>query len=301
MILVAGATGFLGRDVCRRLAEQGRVARGLVRRTSDPETVAQLQAWGVETVEADLKDSDSLRRACAGAELVISTVTTTRSRQERDSVEMTDYQGQLDLVDAAAGAGVERFIYISYSGQIGGDDPLTRAKRGVEGHLRASGMTYTILRPSCFMEVWLSPALGFDHPNASATIFGSGENRLSWISIADVAAFTVQAVDNPAARNAVLELGGPQALSPNEVVKIFEEVSGRPFRVDHVPEDALRAQRAAATNSMDASFAALMLAVAAGDEIPMEHTLRSFPLRLRSVREYASAVSGPRPVAQVPN
>lgn len=299
MILIAGATGFLGREICRRLAGQGLPVRGLVRPSSDPDSVAQIREWGVETIEGDLKEPDSLRRACAGVKMVISTVTSTRSRADGDGVEATDHQGQLDMVDAARAEGVGRYIYISYSGQIGGDDPLTRAKRGVERHLRMSGMTYTILRPSCFMEVWLSPALGFDHPNASATIYGAGHNRLSWISISDVAAFTVECVGNPAARNAVIELGGPQPLSPNEVVRIFEEVGGRPFSVVRVPEEALRAQRAAATNSMDEAFAALMLSYAAGDEIPMGDTLRVFPLRLRSVREYAQQVSGQRPLAPV--
>lgn len=291
MILVAGATGFLGRDICRLLSGQYRHVRGMVRETSDSETVTQLLDQGVEIVEGDLKDPETLRRACAGASMVISTVTTTRTHQEADSIEATDHQGQIDLIDAAVSQGVERFIYISYSGHIGVDDPLTVAKRSVERHLLTSGLEYTILRPSCFMEVWLSPALGFDYPNASATIYGAGENRLSWISIGDVAAFAVAAVDNPAARNAVVELGGPEALSPHEVVSIFEEVGGRKFELQHVPEDALRAQRAAAGSSLEQAFAALMLAVAQGDEIPMENTLRSFPITLTSVRDYARQVA----------
>lgn len=297
MILVAGATGFLGGEICRRLTEQGRDVRGLVRPTSDPEALAQLRGRGVETVEGDVRDPASLERACRDASAVISTITVTRTRQEGDSIEVTDLQGQLDLVDAARSAGVERFVYISYSGRIGTDDPLTRAKRGVEEHLRSSGMGYTILRPSFFMEVWLSPALGFDHPNARATVYGSGERPISWISLSDVAAFAVESLENPAGRNAVIELGGPEALSPHQVVRIFEEVSGRKFQVEHVPEELLRAQGAAATDSLQRAFAALMLAYAAGDEIPMSGTLRRLPLRLHSVHEYAQQVM---PVSELP-
>jgi uncharacterized protein YbjT (DUF2867 family) len=290
MILVAGATGFLGREICRRLAAAGKNVRGLVRTTSDPLVVAQLAEFGVETADGDLRDPASLDRACRGVAAVISTVSTTRSRQEGDSIEATDLQGQLNLVDAARRAGVSRFVYTSYSGQIDSDDPLTLAKRTVEDRVRRSGITYTILRPSYFIEVWLSPALGFDHPNAKATIYGSGDAKISWISLGDVAEFAVRSLDEPAAANATLELGGPDALSPREVVRIFEKASGRAFEVQLVPEEALRAQHDAATDSLQRAFTALMLNYAKGDPIPMERTLRSFPLTMRSVPNYARGV-----------
>jgi uncharacterized protein YbjT (DUF2867 family) len=291
MILVAGATGFLGTRICHRLAATGRPVRGLVRRTSDPEAVAHLRDLGVRIVEGDLKDRASLDVACRGATAVVSTATTTRSRQRGDSIEMTDRQGQLDLVDAARAAGVGRFVYVSYSGAITGDDPLTVAKRSVEQRLRESGMAHTILRPTYFMEAWLSPAFGFDFPNARATIYGSGTNAISWISLGDVAEFAVRTLDDPAGENDTLELGGPEALTPLEVVHIFEEIEGRPFEVQHVLEDALRAQQRVAADSLQSAFAALMLAYAKGDQIPMEETLRRYPVRLRSVREYATGVA----------
>jgi uncharacterized protein YbjT (DUF2867 family) len=291
MILVAGATGFLGTRICRSLTAADRPVRGLVRRTSDPDAVAHLRELGVEIVEGDLKNRASLDDACRGATAVVSTATSTRSRQPGDSIEATDQQGQLDLVDAARAAGVRRFLYVSYSGGITGNDPLTVAKRSVEQRLRESGMPYTILRPTYFMEAWLSPAFGFDFQNARATIYGSGTNATSWISLGDVAEFAALALNDPAAENDTLELGGPEALTPLEVVHIFEEIEGRQFEVQHVPEDALRAQRQSATDSLQAAFAALMLVYACGDQIPMEKTLRRYAVRLRSVREYANGVA----------
>lgn len=290
MNLVAGATGFLGREICRQLTSQGRPTRALVRSTSDPDTIAQLRQWGVELIEGDLKDPQSLEPACRGASTVISTVTATRSRQPGDTIEATDRLGQLNLVDAARDAGVMRYVYVSLSGQINSDDPLTRAKRAVEERVRASAMTYTILRPTFFMEVWLGPALGFDYPNGKVTVYGSGEHPISWISLADVAAFAVHSLENPATENAIIELGGPNALSPREVVRIFEEISGRSFEIQTVPEQALRAQLNEATDALQQTFAALMLAYAAGDPIPMTETLRKYPLPLRTVREYARQV-----------
>ncbi|HEX6058696.1 MAG TPA: SDR family oxidoreductase [Gemmatimonadaceae bacterium] len=289
MILVAGATGHLGGEICRRLVAAGRSVRGLVRPTSDPAAVARLRTLGVETVEGDLKDPASLARACLDVDAVISTVTTMRSRQPDDGIETTDQAGQVALVDAACSASVGRFVYVSYSGQIGVDDPLTTAKRAVERRLRECGMTYTVLRPSCFMEAWLSPTLGFDFPNARAMVYGSGQAKLSWVSLGDVAAFAARAVDDPQCANATIELGGPEALSPLEVVRIFEETGKRRFTVEHVPEEALRAQAASAPDSLQKTFAALMLAVAQGDAIPMDETLDRYQLRLMSVRDYASA------------
>ncbi len=290
MILVVGATGFLGSEICRRLTQAGQSVRGLVRATSDPNATANLQAMGVQLVEGDLKDTASLIAACQGAHAVISTATVTGSSQPGDSIEATDAAGQQNLIDAAQAADVSQFIYVSYSGQIGTDDPLTLAKRGVEERLRTSGLTYTILRPSYFIEAWLSPARGFDYANAKATVYGAGENKLSWISLGDVAAFAVESLQNPAARNATLELGGPDALSPNEAVTIFEEISGKKFDVQHVPEEALATQQATAPDSLQRAFAALMLAYAKGDVIPMEEMLRKFPIPLKSVRDYARQV-----------
>jgi NADH dehydrogenase len=290
MILVVGATGHLGTEICRRLVGRGLPVRGLVRPTSDPEAVAALRALGAELVEGDLRNPASLLAAILGVTNVVSTASATRTRQPGDSIETTDGEGQAALIEVARHADVRHFIYVSYSGQLGVDDPLTLAKRGNEARLRASGLSYTILRPSYFMEAWLSPALGFDYPNRRATIYGDGATPISWISLADVAEFAVQSLANPTARNAALELGGPEALSPTQVIRIFEQVGGKPFEVQHVPVAALEAQRAQAPDSLQQTFAALMLAYAKGDPIPMAETLTRFHVPLTSVRDYARRV-----------
>lgn len=292
MILVVGATGLLGGEICRRLCERGELVRALARKTSDSPKVQRLTSLGAEVVHGDLKDRASLDAACRGATTVISTASTTLSRQPDDSIGSVDQDGQMQLVDAARQAGVGQFIYMSYSGNIEVDCPLHTAKRSVERHLRASGLTYTILRPSFFMEVWLSPALGLDFSNGTARLFGSGQRPISWISFGDVAEFTVRCVGHPAARNAVIELGGPEALSPDEMVRTFEDVTGRRFETQHVPESDLEAQWRGAADPMQKSFAALMLGFAHGDRIDMRQTLTTFPVREVTVREYATRVTG---------
>jgi NADH dehydrogenase len=290
MNLVVGATGLLGGEICRQLVAEGRPVKALVRPTSEPVKVEALQRLGATLVQGDLKDRSSLDVACQEVTTVISTASSTLSRQTGDSIQTVDLEGQLSLVDAAKAGGVEHFVFISFRSNPDLQYPLDDAKRAVEQHLKASGLTYTILQAGYFMEVWLGPALGFDYANASARIYGEGHNGLSWISYKDVAQFAVASLDNPAGRNAVIEVGGPQVLSPLEVVHIFEEVGGQPLAIERVPEDALQAQKADATDPLQESFAALMITYANGDPIEMEATLQAFPLQLASVRDYAKGV-----------
>ena len=104
-----------------------------------------------------------------------------------------------------------------------------------------------------------------------------------------MAKFAVASLDNSEARNAVIELGGAEALSPLEVVQIFEKVKGRKFDVQHAPEEALREQRESASDPLQQSFAGLMLNYSRGCIIDMRETLQQFPVRLTSIRDYAQA------------
>jgi NADH dehydrogenase len=291
MNLIVGATGMLGGEICRLLAEQGKTVRALVRDTSDPERVSRLHGLGMDVVQGDLKDRSSLDAACRGASVAISTASSTLSRREGDSIESVDRQGQLNLVEAAEVAGVKHFVLISFP-NVDIDFPLQSAKRAVEDRLRRGRMKYTILQPTCFMEVWLSLALGFDPARASVQVYGRGHNKISWISFQDVAKFAVAALDNPRASNKVIKLGGPDALSPLEVVRLAEQAVGKQAVVQHVPEEALRAQYDAATESLQKSLAALMLYHARGDVIDMTEAMRALPVRdLRSVREFLQATA----------
>ena len=287
MNLIVGATGLVGGEICRRLAADRKPVRALVRPAGDASRIDELRAAGAELAAGDLKDPASIQAACAGATAVLSTASSVLSRQPGDTIDGVDRIGQLQLIAAAASAGVKHFVYISFS-PMAEDFALQRAKREVEQALMASGMPYTILRPTFFMEVWLSPALGFDVAARRARIYGTGENPISWISFPNVAEFAVRSLDTPAARNATFTLGGPEAISPLQVVRIFEELGGAPFTVEYVLESVLRAGKASARRALDEAFAALSLAYAHGDAIDMRATLEAMPVRLVGVREYAN-------------
>lgn len=286
MNLIVGATGLVGGEICRRLATEKKPVRALVRPTGDASRIEELRTAGAELVAGDLKDPASIEAACAGATAVLSTASSTLSRQPGDTIDGVDRLGQLQLVEAAKSAGVKHFVYISVS-PMAVDFALQRAKREVEQAVIASGMTYTILRPTFFMEIWLSKVLGFDLAERKVRIYGTGENPISWISFPNVAEFAVRSLETPAARNATFTLGGPEALAPLEVVRIFEELSGRHFTTECVMESVLRLGKDSARRALDEAFAALSLAYAHGDAIDMRAVLEIIPVRLVSVREYA--------------
>src|ERR1051325_7760210 len=131
MIVVAGATGILGSAIVERLRSRGHPVRALVRSTSAPDKTARLETAGAETHTGDLRDPASLDALCAGATAVISTVSIILTAQPGDSFSDTDGAGNVALIDAAARAGVEHFVFVSFTTDDMPDSPLIRAKRAV--------------------------------------------------------------------------------------------------------------------------------------------------------------------------
>jgi uncharacterized protein YbjT (DUF2867 family) len=126
------------------------------------------------------------------------------------------------------------------------------------------------------MEMWLGPALGWDLAEGRARVLGSGEQRVSWISARDVAAAIVACVDNRQAHGQTIELGGPEALSPIEVIRLAESLIDRPIAVDQVPVEALEQQAHEAAGTDASIFPSLMLCQTRGDEIePAPEWLRA--------------------------
>jgi uncharacterized protein YbjT (DUF2867 family) len=290
MDLVVGATGVLGGEICSLLVKAGNSVRALVRETFSPERIEALKRQGVELVSGDITDRASLDAACRGVHTIFSTATAIQSQQEGNTLERVDREGQANLVDAARTAGVRRFVFISFPGKPDIDYPLQAAKRATAERLKKSGIPWTIIEASMFMEVWLGPHLGFDAKGARARIFGKGDRKISWVSYRDVAALAVAAAQSPAGENQVLGMGGPEALTPLEVVRIFEDRGGKKFALDYVPEEALVDAKAKARNPVEETFAGLQLSYARGFEVDIRPTIARFPMHLTSVRDYADRV-----------
>ena len=279
---------MLGAEICRLLATENKKVRALVRPTSNADKKMQLVKWGCEVFEGDLKDGKSLSLACRGVQSIISTASSTFSRQDGDSIQSVDHDGQLRLVDAAQDAGAKQFIYISFPPTPDFPNALNDAKRAVENRLKESNLDWTVLHANYFMEVWISPAVGFDYANRTVRLYGEEYGKTSWISVTDVARFATACVDNRAVSHRTLSIGGPKALSPQEVVDLFESKTGVSFQVEKVPVAALKSQWEEAPDPLSRAFASLMLTYAHGWPMEMDSLCSELGLEgLTSVAQYA--------------
>ena len=289
MILVIGASGLLGEEVCRLLSVFGSPVRAMVRKESNPAKIAALENMGVDLVEGDLKHRETFAAALDGVEKVIVTTSSIRfsELETEDDIKNVDLLGMSAFIEAAEASGIEHFVYTSLSGHVDLDFPLRNAKRAIELKLQQGSMPYTILRPSCYMEYWFTPEAGFDIGRGEATVFGQGDQRISFISGKDVARFAFRCVEHPSTMNATLEIGGPDRLSQIDAIRIFEEVLHHPFKVKQIPMMELAEAFDAATNPKEKSLIGLKLCMAKGDYITMDRKCHDFQIKLTSAREFA--------------
>src|SRR5260370_26314763 len=115
--------------------------------------------------------------------------------------------------------GVRRFVFVSFRDDPAVQYPLTQAKRSVERAI--ADLDFTSIQASYFMEVWLSPALGFDYIHGRARINGGGSKPIRLVSYRDVAEFCIAPAFRSVARRSVLAVGAPEALNPLDVRTIL--------------------------------------------------------------------------------
>ena len=228
MILVVGGTGRLGGKIARTLLDGGKELRVLVRDGSGFDDAR------AETVRGDLKDPDSLRKACAGVDVVVTTANAIAPRQAEDTIETVDRLGNRNLITAAATEGVRHFVFVSVLGAAANhSSPFVRAKGETELTLRDSGMSWTILRPDPFMDVWFPFVMGPALEGGAVTLIGEGNKRHSMVAMQDVVAYAVAAVERKEAENRVLALGG-EPVTWRDVVDVFSAELGREIPVQTV-------------------------------------------------------------------
>jgi NADH dehydrogenase len=282
MILVVGATGSLGGRIARGVLELGRPLQILVRPGSSH---GPLVDAGAAPIFGDLKNRESLDLACRGVDTVITTAISL-GRGIDDTIESVDLAGNRDLVLAATQAGVRHFIFMSALGASPDSlNPFMAAKAATEGALGRSGMTWTILAPNAFMDVWLAAVVAAPAVAGREVVYvGSGARRHSFVHSNDVVAFALAAIDHPAAANRYLPIGGPEAISIRDAVRTFERVLGRP-----VPQ---RGVVPGAEVPGLPPYMAEMLAMQDAFDSPMEmaSTAQEFGIRLTSVGDWAAGL-----------
>lgn len=245
MILIVGATGLLGGHITRLLLDSGKDVRILVRENPLSEELAKqgratpaqsLIQLGAHPIYGDLKDRASLDFACKGVATVITTANAVL-RAGEDTLESVDLRGTMSLIDAAKAAGVKHFIYTSlYGADVNLPVPLFKIKATVEKYLESSGLEYTILQPSVFMEIWIGMVVGIPlMARQPVTLAGKGDHKQNFISQGDVAAFAAACVDNPIAKNRSLPVGGPASYTWTEIVQSIGQSMGADLPIQYVP------------------------------------------------------------------
>ena len=236
MILVTGATGFVGGHVVHALRADRRDVRCLVRDRRKAET---LEAWGCELVEGDVTDSASVRAAVIGCETVVHLVAIRQGR--RDQFQRVMIDGTRGLLAASKEAGVTRFVHMSALG-TGPDTkdlvPYFGAKWQQEQDVKTGRIPYVIFRPSFIFarDGGILPTfVKLAKLTPVTPIVGSGRQRIQPIWADDVAAYFAKAVDLEAATDRTFELGGPDAVTWNEFWVRLKRALGQRRPSIHVP------------------------------------------------------------------
>jgi uncharacterized protein YbjT (DUF2867 family) len=239
MILLAGGTGHLGAELVPLLLARGTPLRVLTR---NPERARRLLGDGPEFVQGDVQDRPSLEAALNGVDAVVSAVTGFGPGGEGPRA--VDYEGNLNLIRAAEAQAVSRFVLVSIHGAAA-DHPmeLGRMKHAAEESLRQSRLDWVIVRPTVFMQLWVGIFRDSIVNMGEATVLGRGDNPINFASERDVARFVVLALFDPALSGAVIDAGGPQDLTLNQLVEQIERVSQRRANVSHVPVPVMRLAR----------------------------------------------------------
>jgi NADH dehydrogenase len=240
MILVAGGTGFIGSAVVRRLIRDG--ADVAVMTAHPQRRVAQIEHMGARAVRGDVQNAGSLAEAVRGAEIVVQALTFPTFPVEKPSQGFTfeefEHHGTARLAGAAAEAGARRFVYCSGSGAApDAEKPWHRAKWQGEEAIRSSGLDHAIVRPSWAYgpgDRALNRILSFARWLPFVPVVGDGSQRLQPVLIDDVAEVLALAA-RPDGPQGTFEIGGPEVLSMNEVLRTALDVMGKRRPLVHFP------------------------------------------------------------------
>ena len=239
MILLVGATGRLGKAVAERLLQDGIPFRAACR---DVAKAQWLVERGVEVQSLDVQSGAGLAEAMTGVSKVISCIHGLLGKS-RHSIEQIDVHGQAALIDAAADAGVDRFVYISALGAAA-DHPseFWKAKARTEQHLKASGLNYVILRPSAFMDLYAHDLIGAAVMRGKTVfLLGRGTTPRNMVAVADVADAAIKGLLRADLVDQTIEVGGWENPTEREIAALYATQSGKPLKLRTVPPLALKA------------------------------------------------------------
>jgi uncharacterized protein YbjT (DUF2867 family) len=229
MILITGASGNVGREVLKQIAETGASIRAAFQSMSKAASAPK----GVEVAVVDYEQPETLRAALNGVEKVflVGPPTAQLVALERSAI------------DTIRKSEVQQVVKLSAMGGRAAIFPGQHAES--EEYIRSSGVTYTFLRPNGFMQNIL--LYSGDSIRTQNAFYGSeGDGRVSQIDIRDIAAVAVKTLTEGGHETKTYTLTGPAALSNSEVAKILSEALGREIRFVNMEPAQLKAALLAA-------------------------------------------------------
>lgn len=240
VVLVTGGTGFIGSHIVKKLIGRG---HQVVIMSRDPNRTAGRVPEGVQVRQGDIRDRASLERAMVGVQAVVCAVQFPNHPVENPAKGHTylavDGEGTERQVAAAVAAGVKRFIYLSGAGTRPGQRaPWFLAKLRAEKAVRESGIPYTIFRPSWVYgpeDRSLNKFVAFARFLPFIPVIGNGQTRIQPVYVEDLAEAVAISVDLPRSVNRAYELGGPQTLTMDEIIRTMLRVMGKRRPLLHQP------------------------------------------------------------------
>ena len=227
-VLLAGATGYLGRYIAEKLIRSSYDLRVIVR---SPDKLVERGIEVEDVFQAELTRPETIRGCCSGIDTVISTVGITRQKDGLTYLDV-DYQANMNLLSEAQESGVRKFIYVSVlNGEKLRHLKICDAKEMFVGQLEQSNLEYCVIRPNGFFsdmsELYAMAKKG------SIYLFGNGEQRTNPIHGEDLAALCVGAIGSS---DKVVKAGGPETMTYNEIAAMAFEVAGTTPKITHIPD-----------------------------------------------------------------
>jgi len=227
MILVTGATGFIGRVLVRQLTETGQEVRVLLR--PSPRSPRLPKGVPVEVAVVGLDDERGLRAAMRDVRQIYH-LASAASLGRRGNLFKTDIEGTRTLAQVAAGADIERFIYLSHIGSNRASAfPVHKAKGIAEEHIRKSGVPHTIIRSSVVFGPDDHFTTNFARLIRSTPgilpIPGDGRSLLQPLWVEDLVTCMVWALQNPDMVNQTYDIGGGEYFTLRQIMETIMEVT----------------------------------------------------------------------------
>ena len=240
MILVTGATGFVGRHIVRALRDRGKPVLALVH---TPERAQVIGDTGAEIIAGDILEPASLQRIPSEVEAVVHLVGIISERGHQ-TFQGVMHQGVRNVVGWAKGAGVRRIVHMGALG-VREDPklPYFYAKWQGEQVVAQSGIPYTIFRPSIQFgegDEFINKLAAVVKAFPLVPIVGSGKALFHPIAVEEVAECFARALDDSAFEDRTVELGGPEHLTYEQIIDIIARTLGvRRVKV-HLPVSAMQ-------------------------------------------------------------